>query len=111
MKFIPKISLKSDFTIVESTRSWILIRDNCNESHTMSVTNDAENVVSYLNKQNILIGDMLLYSINTDKSVDILKHDGNGNFIGFEFGFDSEDSFYKNIGHGNFIGFEFKLIV
>lgn len=89
--------LRANFSLVMNTPDWVLIRDNANETQTMTVTNDAENVVEFLKEKAILIGDSTLYSINTDSSVDILKHDGNGKFIGFEFGFDSEEEFYKYI--------------
>ena len=91
--------LRSDFSLVMNTPKWVLIRDNAVEMDTMSVTNDAENVVSYLKEHAILIGDAILYYIDTDGLVDILEHDGNGNFTGFRHGFDSEDEFFKIIGN------------
>ena len=75
--------LKADFSLVMNTPDWVLIRDNANETQTMSVTNDAENVVKFLKDKAILIGDSILYYIDTDGRVDILEHDGNGN-LGIE---------------------------
>ena len=87
--------IRSDFTLVMNTPEWVLIRDNAVEKDTMSVTNDAENVVAFLKEKAILIGDSTLYYIDTDGRVDILKHDGNGNFTGFQPGFENEDEFFN----------------
>lgn len=89
--------LKANFSLVMNTPDWVLIRDNSNEKQTMSVTNDAENVVRFLKDKAILIGDSILYYIDTDGRVDILEHDGNGNFTDFKFGYDNEEEFYKYI--------------
>ena len=91
------IKCRANFTLVHSTPKWILIRDNSVLMHTMSVTNDAENVVKFLKENAILIGESILYYIDTDGRVDILEHDGKGNFTGFKPGFLSEKSFYNNI--------------
>lgn len=88
---------RASFKLELSTPKWVLIRDNANFMHTMSVTNDAENVVKYLKEHAILIGNSILYSINTDGEVDILNHDGKGKFIGFGEGFPDEESFYNEI--------------
>ena len=72
-----------------------MIRDNAVEMETMSVTNDAEAVVAFLKEHAILIGDSKLYYIDTDGRVDILEHDGNGNFTGFKFGYNNEEKFWK----------------
>jgi hypothetical protein len=90
--------LKSDFHIVMTTPEWVLIRDNANTCQTMSITNDAENVVKFLKENAILIANSILYYIDTDGRVDILEHDGQGNFIDFKPGYESEDKFYNSIG-------------
>ena len=87
--------LKADFSLVMNTPDWVLIRDNANETQTMSVTNDAENVVKFLKDKEILIGDSILYYIDTDNRVDILEHDGNGTFTGFKAGYENEEEFWK----------------
>jgi hypothetical protein len=89
--------LKADFSLVMNTPDWVLIRDNAVEKQTMSVTNDAENVVRFLKDKAILISNSILYYIDTDGRVDILKHDGNGNFTGFKAGYESVEEFYKYI--------------
>ena len=89
--------LKANFSLVMNTPDWVLIRDNANETQTMSVTNDADNVVKFLKDKAILIGDSILYYIDTDNRVDILEHDGNGNFTNFKAGYENEESFWKNI--------------
>jgi len=90
--------LKADFSLVFNTPEWVLIRDNANETQTMSVTNDAENVVKYLKENALLFKDTILYYIDTDNRVDILEHDGNGNFTDFKSGFENEDEFYNSFG-------------
>lgn len=90
--------LRADFSLVMNTPKWILIRDNSNEAQTMSVTNDAENVVRFLKEHAILIADSILYYIDTDGRVDILDHDGNGKFIDFKPGFANEDEFFNAMG-------------
>ena len=91
--------LKSDFSLVFNTPEYVLIRDNSNEMQTMSVTNDAENVVMFLKENAILFKDTKLYYIDTLGRVDMLEHDGNGNFTGFASGFENEDEFFKARGH------------
>lgn len=88
---------RANFNLVYSTPKWILIKDNSVIMNTMSVTNDAENVVSFLKENAILIGESILYYIDTDGRVDILEHDGKGNFTGFKPGFPNVESFYNNI--------------
>ena len=91
------IATRSDFSLVMNTPDWVLISDNAIEQQTMSVTNDAENVVTYLKEHAILIGDSILYYIDTDGMVDILEHDGKGNFTGFKHGFNSKEQFYNHM--------------
>lgn len=77
----------SSFTLIESSDSHILIKDN---KIGMSVTNDAENVVKYLS-ENFETKDKIIYYIDTEGRVDILGHDNNGNFTDFKLG-------YRNMG-------------
>jgi hypothetical protein len=90
---------RSNFSLVFNTPEWVLIRDNANETQTMSVTNDAENVVKFLKENALLFKDTILYYIDTDGRVDILEHDGNGKFIDFKAGFANEEEFFKARGH------------
>jgi hypothetical protein len=94
-------NLRADFELVMNNLNWVLIRDNANQSQTMTVTNDAENVVKFLKEKAILIGDAILYSICTDNSIDILEHDGNGKFLGFRYAFAHEDEFFNAMGGQN----------
>ena len=88
--------LKSSFTLRFNNLSYVLISDNSNELQTMSVTNDAENVVKYLKDNAVLIGNAILYYVDTDGRVDILEHDGNGTFTGFKAGYENEEEFWKS---------------
>jgi len=87
--------LKANFSLIHNNLSYVLIQDNANEMNTMSVTNDAENVVKFLKDKAILIGDATLYYIDTDGRVDILEHDGEGNFTCFRPGFPNEAEFHR----------------
>lgn len=58
------------------------IVDMSNSAGTMSVTNDAEAVVSYLHAKAGLGGRRLIYRDTMDQW-DELLHDGNGRFLGF----------------------------
>jgi len=87
---------KSSFTLEFNTPEWVLIRDNSNEMQTMSVTNDAENVVMFLKENALLFKDTILYYIDTTGRVDILEHDGKGNFTGFKSGFENQEEFFKS---------------
>ena len=87
--------LKASFTLRFNNLSYVLISDNANELQTMSVTNDAENVVKYLKDNAVLIGNAILYYIDTDGRIDILEHDGNGTFTGFKSGYENEEEFWK----------------
>jgi hypothetical protein len=53
----------------------------------------------FLKENALLFKDTILYYIDTDGRVDILEHDGNGNFTGFKPGFDSEEDFFNERGH------------
>jgi len=92
------VNLRASFSLVFNTPERVLIRDNAVEKQTMSVTNDAENVVTFLKENVLLMNDTILYYIDTDGRVDILEHDGNGNFIDFKLGFENEDEFYNSFG-------------
>lgn len=87
--------MKANFSLKLNNLSFVLIADNANETQTMTVTNDAENVVKFLKDHAVLIGNARLFSICTDGSVDELLHDGNGNFLGFKFAADNEKDFYN----------------
>lgn len=86
--------MKANFSLVHNDLNTVLIKDNANETQTMSVTNDAENVVKFLKDKAILIGNARLFSICTDGSVDELIHDGNGEFLMFRFAAEDEEQFY-----------------
>lgn len=66
--------LSRDVVVVED------LHDDANQA--MSVTNDAERVVSYLHGTGILENRRLVYR-DTDGRWDELKHDGHGKFVGF----------------------------
>lgn len=87
--------LRADFDLVINTPDFVLIRDNANYTQTMTVTNDAENVVKFLKDKSILYRDNRLFSICTDDTVDELLHDGNGKFLGFKFAAQNEREFYR----------------
>lgn len=87
--------MKANFSLKLNNLSFVLIRDNANKTQTMTVTNDAENVVKFLKDHAVLIGNARLFSICTDNSVDELLHDGNGNFKGFKFAAENEQDFYN----------------
>lgn len=88
--------IKSSFNILEHTDNYVLISDNALIKETMSITNDAENVVEHLHKQ-LNLKNKDLYYIDTDGRVDLLVHDNNGKFINFKAGYDSIDEFSKQI--------------
>ena len=92
--------MKANFSLIHNSLSFVLIKDNCNKTKTMSVTNDAEAVVKFLKEKSILIGNTRLFSICTDNSVDELIHDGNGNFLTFKYAADNEEQFYKLFNSG-----------
>jgi len=89
------MSLKSNFTILENTDRYILIHDDAEEYQSMSVTNDAENVVEYLYENGLLKNDKRIFYVDTLGSVDELEHTL-GVFNGFKFGFESLEIFNVN---------------
>ena len=87
-------TLKSNFDVILVTDSYVLIEDNANKTQTMSVTNDAENVVEFLIENNIL-KDQKLFYVDTDGRVDQLVYE-NGEFKNFKAGFNSYEKFMRN---------------
>ncbi len=92
-----KNTLKADFSIIVNNPNYLLIRDNSDKTQTMSVTNDAENVVKFLSDKGFLFKNTILYYIDTMGRVDILEHDGKGNFIGFKSGYANKNEFYNKV--------------
>lgn len=86
------MKLRSSFEVDMIEPNFVLISDNTNEEGTVSITNDAENVIKWLNGQRILKGKRLFY-IDTEGRVDELIHDGVGNFIDFRSGFNTIEEF------------------
>ena len=86
--------MKANYLVLYKTDEIILIKDECLIYNTMSITNDAENVVYDVHKRFNLVG-KILYYVDTDGMVDILDHDGNGVFTGFQFGFANMAEFNK----------------
>lgn len=78
--------MKAKFTLLEVNPKYILIEDHANEFNSMSVTNDAENVVEYIVENYGLTNKQVIYYIDTDGFVDILGHI-NGIFTTIGFGF------------------------
>ncbi len=89
--------LRARFSININSLKYILIEDLSNKYGTMSITNDVENVLVYLNCNGILAGYPTLYYIDTEGSVDIIMYDNNYKFIGFKTGFTNKEEFYKSI--------------
>jgi len=78
-----KNKLKCRFKIIKETNDYMLIKDLYDEfSPTMTVTNDAENVVKHL-YDNKMIGIKRLFYIDTNGEIDELVHH-NGDFRGFK---------------------------
>ena len=71
---------RAKYRVELQTDDQILIKDVGEDS--MTVTNDAEAVVRDLHRNGILGEHRLLY-IDSEGSVDELKHDGKGTFQGF----------------------------
>jgi hypothetical protein len=84
--------MRTNFTIVEITDDYILLEDNCIQTDAMSITNGAEEVIEYLSEYNNLSDHQIVYYIDTDYRVDILKH-RHGKFTGFSAGFDTLNDF------------------
>ena len=72
-------AFRADFTVVKVTEDTVFIVDNAEISQSMSITNDAENVVSYLNT--LYPSKRIVYRDTTGKW-DALSH-VNGEFKGF----------------------------
>jgi len=89
------IKMKAVFKIVENNNSYILIEDLANQLNTMSITNDAEDVIKYLTEK-YNIQNKVIYYIDTDNRVDILEHDNFGNFTGFKPGYETIKEFLKS---------------
>lgn len=82
------------FKILEDGEDVILIRDMSNVVIAPSITNAAEIVVEQIYGMGIL-GYKRLFYIDTMGGVDELLHNDRGVFMGFKYGFQSEDDFRK----------------
>ena len=83
---------------MNKTQNYILLRDDFTESNpTMTITNDAENVVEYLYEHGLTSGETDIYYIGTDNEVTELIHNGDGKFTGYRFAASSEQEFYEKI--------------
>lgn len=87
--------LKAKFILIETNPEYILIEDQSNQFNSMSVTNDAENVIENLFTDYGLTEKQIVYYISTDGSVDILNHI-NKEFTGFIMGYLSIEDFKKD---------------
>lgn len=87
--------LKAKFILIETNPEYILIEDQSNQFNSMSVTNDAENVIENLFTDYGLTEKQIVYYISTDGSVDILNHK-NKEFVGFVMGYLSIEDFKKD---------------
>jgi phage protein D len=84
---------RAKYEIIEDNKDFILL-DNI-DSAGKSITNDAENIIEDLIKaSNVDINNKLVYYIDTEGRVDILKHN-NIKFTGFKFGFNNYKQFIK----------------
>ena len=88
-------NLKSKFDVQLFNTNFILITDNSVLTNTISITNDAENVVEYLYKY-YDIGNKRIFYEDTWGRVDELLHD-NEIFIDFKSGYNNIEEFNKNI--------------
>lgn len=94
-----KNKTRSNFIVLSVNEKYILIKDlydsNC---PTVTVTNDAENVVKFIIEYYKVKNEQIFY-IDTNGRVDELLHDGS-EFIGFKFGYNNLEEFvskYNNI--------------
>jgi hypothetical protein len=87
--------MRATFTVVENTKKYILLKDEAITTGTMSITNDAEDVVDFLFENNLIGPSTRIFYIDTDDRVDELLH-AYGKFDGFKFGYDSLQDFYDN---------------
>ena len=88
--------MRANFTVVEITDKYILIQDNCsNANPSMTITNDAEDVVEDLFEKNLIGPFSLIFYIDTDGRVDELLHEYR-RFIGFRSGYDTLQDFYDS---------------
>lgn len=74
--------MKAVIEIVARCYDELIIRDVGHAYGKMTVTNDAEEVVAELHRQDILGGRRLFYH-DSEGQLDELRHDGNGKFLGF----------------------------
>ena len=74
--------IRASFTLQHHDRVVALI-DRAVEQQTMSITNDAENVVAYLHAEGVIDGKTRLIYRDTEGRWDELMHDGHGHFIDF----------------------------
>lgn len=87
--------LKSKFEVQLVGKNFILITDDAVKEQTMSVTNDAENVVEYLTEYHEL-GNKRIFYEDTDGMVDELVHE-KSTFTGFKMGYHDLEEFGKNM--------------
>lgn len=81
--------MRASYTVIMNRSDFMVIKDNCLQNNTMSVTNDAENVVAHVHAHTNLYKGKILYYVDTDNRVDSLGHDGLGNFTTFIPGFNN----------------------
>lgn len=73
----------ANYSVVDSTRGELVIRDDGPHDRHKSVTNDAENVVRELHGAGQLPPGRKLLYFDSQGDLDEIKHDGQGGFIGF----------------------------
>jgi len=75
--------VRARFSIESWENGRILIRDDFDENDpTMTITNDVEAVVGWLNTHTCLLNNRLFYR-DTEDQIDEIIHDGHGKFIKF----------------------------
>lgn len=89
--------LRAHFEVIKHTNNYILIEDLANTSGTMTVTNDAEEVISRLIDSGYVNYSTRVFYIDTEGRVDELEHNGK-EFIGFKNGYDNLQIFYVEMG-------------
>jgi len=79
-----KSNFNAEYSVRRITDDYIYIVDDCG-THSKSVTNDVENVLSYLSEM-YKLGNRRLFYRDSDGVIDEILHD-NGKFITFAPGF------------------------
>lgn len=86
--------MKASYDVEYVNEELILLKDLCELTRGMSITNDAESVV-----QNVYdsYGNKVIFYIDTENRVDMLLHES-GVFKNFNPGFTNVEDFYKYVG-------------